>query len=277
MLQPPAPPQVPAPAATPSSGGQEGCWVLRLFLQEKTPLGRKGSPKWGWGQPRQHQAISKPPQSSSVEPPTLLWHQGGPGQLLPSAVTSVLGWGRDGDPGDAALGWGPLVGAVSPLAPVVQGGSWGSEAAGWCEAATEKSGNHCVERVGERKGEGGKTTGLSCPGPSPVGSRNASQQCWRPAGGHLVAFLGFGCRCAGRALVSVLPFLLDTRCPWGQFATAPASCCPGAEGILPQASHHRPPAGTGARLADEQKEPAPSVTADRGFVPQPSRDLPAPT
>lgn len=35
--------------------------------------------------------------------------------------------------------------------------------------------------------------------------------------------------------------------------------------------------GCGAHLADEQKEPAPSVTADRGFVPQPSRDLPAPT
>lgn len=99
--------------------------ALWLFLQEKTPLGRKGSPKWGWGQPRQHQAISKPPQSSSVEPPTLLWHQGGPGQLLPSAVTSVLGWGRDGNPGDAALGWGPLVGAVSPLAPVVQEGVLG--------------------------------------------------------------------------------------------------------------------------------------------------------
>lgn len=169
------------------AGGVLGA-ALWLFLQEKTPLGRKGSispcPKWGWGQPRQHQAISKPPQSPSVEPPTLLWHQGGSGQLLPSAVTSVLGWGRDGDPGAAAMRWGPLVGAVSPLTPVVQGGSWGSEAAGWCEAATEKSGNHRVERVGERKGAGGKTMGLSCPGPSPVGSPNASQQCWRPQASH---------------------------------------------------------------------------------------------
>lgn len=167
MLQPPAPPQVPAPAATPSSGGQEGCWVLRLFLQEKTPLGRKGSPKWGWGQPRQHQAISKPPQSSSVEPPTLLWHQGGPGQLLPSAVTSVLGWGRDGDPGDAALGWGPLVGAVSPLAPVVQGGSWGSEAAGWCEAATERSQETIVWK-GLGRGREQEVKPRGCPAPAPA-------------------------------------------------------------------------------------------------------------
>lgn len=55
-----------------------------------------------------------------MEPPTLLRHREGPGQLLPSAVTSVLGWGRDGDPGAAAVGWGPLVGAVSPLAPVLE-------------------------------------------------------------------------------------------------------------------------------------------------------------
>lgn len=59
MLQPPAPPQV----------------LLRLFLKEKTPLGRKGSisprPKWGWGQPRQHQAIPKPPklQRGAPHPP----------------------------------------------------------------------------------------------------------------------------------------------------------------------------------------------------------------